>query len=353
VSKPNQRYISLSTAISDWIEDYQFDEPIEEEILTKWITDILRQMQVENLLNNKITILDVDGYKAVLPEDLRMVCEVAYRLEPPKCGPKERLDKVTQWVQGTDEGCELEINVNCPDCHKTGCKEVGQNYVEVNVDKLWELQNPHMFSQYSSKFATVSRFGYGKSTYTPDFKLLKYGGGNPWNNSKLHLSDCANVHCHDCEHTYDFNTNNIEVSFKKGEVLISYMAVALDEKGDMLILDDSDVLEAVSDYVLYKYMRKMYFKEVKSRGNKDSNFYRAYKDSEQSHYRSLARARSKLTIPSYLDWIDFLKSNKYHKIDNAYSNILDGKSYQSRSGKHYGRTTAGLTNRNVYKDKRN
>ena len=352
MSNPNKRYLPLSTAISDWIEDFDFDEPIQEELLSKWINDILRQMEVENLLTHKITILDVVDYKAALPDDLKMVCEIAYRLDPPKCGPRERIEQVTQWVQGTDDGCELEINVNCPDCHRSTCRECGDNYVEVNVDKLWELQNPHLFSQYSSKFATVSRFGYGKSVYNPEFRLLSYGGGNPWNNINMHISGCANAYCRDCQETYDFNTNNIEVSFKKGEILVSYLAVKLDENGDRLILDDPDVFEAIGDYILYKYMKKSYFREVKNRGNKDSNFYRAYKDSQQAHYGSLGRVRSKLSIPSYMDWIDWLKSNKYYKIESAYCNILDGKGFSGNSGTEYGISSKGLTNRNVYRDRR-
>lgn len=310
-------YVPLSSAISDYIEDYQFDEEIDESLLTKWATDILRQLETDSLLCNKIAILDIVDYKVKLPEDFKMICEIAYRAEGEKCPPKRRSDKISQWVANTQDNCELEINVKC-DCGSTDCRDCDQNHIEIDVDRMWELANP--WYNYSSRFARVSRFGEGKSSYTSEFKLLKYDGNSPWSGIQLHLNDCANVHCPNCEHTYRFHTNNIEVnSIKKGEVLISYLASVRDENGDIQIPDDPIVIEAVGDYILYKMMRKDYFA-----GGKEAKDYRAYKDAEQVHYTSLGRARSKLDTPSYQTFTQWLKNNRYSKMQDAYCNLLDG-----------------------------
>lgn len=319
----NLNYIPLSSAISDYLEDYDSSDSLKEDLLYKWTIDILKQINTDEQLTNKVMILDVSGYKVELPDDFKTICEVAYRQKQDDCSPKARVEKISQWVQKADDGCELEINVNCPDCHESTCVDCDKNYVEVEVDRIWELSNPQY--HYLGKFSRVGHFGKGDqhSAYSNTFQLLSYKGDSKWSGLK-HIPECANVHCVDCEHSYEFIGNTIETSFKEGEILISYLARKTDEHGDLMIPDHPLVLEAIGDYIIFKMMKKDYVK------TKSSTDYRAYKDFQQVYEQSLMRARTKLQMPSFGDFSAWLKTNKYMKMDRAYESLIHGGSGVAR-----------------------
>lgn len=307
-------YVTKENIISDFVSDYEVD--LKEGLLHKWIDDITEQVCPDTTFINKVGFVDVKGFKAMKPKDIELVCEVAYRLDCPKDKTLQRRERVSQWVQQTDEGCEIEINLKCPTCHKTDCNGCGKacpDFVEVDVSRIWELNNP--FHNYMSKFGRVGSFGRGQSVYTPEFKLLKFKEDKAWRGLAKHLGECSNITC-DCEDSYYFTPSTIETTFKEGQLLLSYMARPSDDQGNLLIPDDPVIIEAVVDYLLYKTERKNYHK------TREAKDYRAYMDAERVHYASLGRARSKLQMPSFESWSEWLSKNRYHKIDSAYDNLL-------------------------------
>lgn len=306
-------YVPITEVIKDFVEDNDSTEvEIDEELLKKWALNVIELINTDQQLVHKIGLFDVRNYKVKKPEDFSMVCEVAYRLEPVKqtCS---RQEQIVQWVQGTDSDCELEINVVCPKCKKTGCTECGQNTAIVDVDRIWEQSNA--FLHHINKYSTVSRFGRGKSVYDPNFKLLRFAGGD-WDGISRHFPNCMNLQETE-NHTYSFNPPNIELSFEKGEILLSYLAKKTDGKGDLMVPDHPTVYEAVLDYLTYKWHRKIYFK------TKRSEDYRAYKDAQQMSEVSIGRSRSALQIPGFQEFSAWLRKNKYYRVNNAYDNLLN------------------------------
>ena len=306
-------HISIMAAIQDFVEDHDLDETeIDEELLKKWALTVINLIKTDQQLVQKVALLDVRNYKVKSPIDFEMVCEVSYRLDKPDDCPSNQ-QQISQWVQGTEEGCELEINIVCPKCHKTGCTECGQNEVVVDVDRIWEQSNAYL--NHITKYSRVSRFGQGTSTHTPEFRLLSYAKSG-YEGISRHFPNCMNLK-EQCEHSYSLNLPNIELSFEKGEILLSYLAKQLDENGDLMIPNHELVFEAIVDYLTYKWHRKVYFR---SREVKD---YRAYKDAQAMSDISIGRARSALQIPGFQEFTAWLKNNKYYKIDNAYDNLMN------------------------------
>ena len=306
-------YLPISSVISDYLEDYDTSS-LKEEVLFKWAIDIVDQIITDQQLVNKVMLLDVRGHKAELPKDFQTVCEVAYRKKQPKTS-NSRIEKVSKWIQQTDNDCQLEISVNCPDCHNENCDECDKNYIEVEVDKIWQLSNPQY--HYLNKFSRAGHFGKGdqSSVYSDEFKLLKYSGSNQWSGIK-HIPECANVHCEDCEESYEFVGRNIETSFREGTLLVSYLAKKTDKFGDLMVPDHPLVLETISDYIIYKMMKRDYVKTKKAED------YRALKEFEQSYERSLMRARTTIGMFSYNDYSEWLKNNKYSRMDASYDRLI-------------------------------
>jgi len=315
------RYINIKTAIGEFIEDLDLQEKeIDEDLLVRQAEDAVRYFVTDEQTIHKIVILDVHNYKADCPNDFLINCEIAYRLEKPEgCGTRKQ--QITKFAQSTAEGCELEISVSCPKCHKTECKGCGQDAVVVEVDRIWEMANSHYY--HSTRFMSdrgVQSFGRGEypSVYSDTFQLMK-PSTNDWFQIDKHLPDCANVHCQECKETYRFQDPNIEVSFRKGEILLAYLARPTDEDGNLLVPNDHRAFEAIQDYLTMKMCKKEYFSDKENRA-----YYIAYKDAKQDWTQSAARARSALQIPSHEDWMAWINNNPYNKTDRAYDKRIRG-----------------------------
>jgi hypothetical protein len=60
--------------------------------------------------------------------------------------------------------------------------------------------------------------------------------------------------CNNCTYEFHLSPGGVfTTSFRTGQLNISYLAVPVDEDGDILIPDDETVKEALTHYVLYKY----------------------------------------------------------------------------------------------------
>ena len=216
-------YIPVDVAIGEYIEDFDIKEnEIDEVLLKKWALDAVDMVSTTEQLVHKIALLDVQDYRTELPEDFDLLCEISYRLEPPKdCYTKKT--QITKFAQKTAEGCELDIHVKCPKCHKSECDGCGQNSVIVDVDRIWEMSNSHYY--YPTRFMSprgVQTFGRGEysSVYSDKFKLLRPTINN-WFQLQQQIPHCVNAHCKDCEESYMIEKPDIKVSFKEGEVFTS------------------------------------------------------------------------------------------------------------------------------------
>lgn len=309
-------FLPITTIVADFIEDMGFEQKdLDDSLFTKWAIDATKLIHTDEQLCHQIALLDVKNYKAELPDDTKIMCEVAYRIPPKEeegCGPKS--ERVIQYLQKTADDCELEINLKCPKCKKFECNGCGSGDVVVDVDRIWEMSNQHI--HYSSKFMTVSHFGKGSSTHTPEFQLAKYVDHN-WGGIQ-HLPKCMNLQCDNCTVEYSIKYPNIEVSFEEGELLVSYLGQVLDEEGNIMVPDHPSVIEAITDHITFKYFRKEY------NNSKDMADYRAYVDARNSRDASIARARSAIQIPSPQAWMQkAYNSSLYGKMDLAYKDMIE------------------------------
>lgn len=324
---------SIKTAVSDFVEEMDLKtEEVDESLLKKWALGATKWILTDIQYEHKVILLNIENYKAKLPDDFMMVCEASYRYYRDDCSTKERRDRIVQWVQGTyDEDCHLEINAICSKCKKTNCS-CDTGAVVVDVDRIWEMAHPEIYYRHYTK---IGRFGYGKSVYNPKFNLLQYAS-NDFFGVGNHIPGCACLQCPECVETYRLNSPNIEVSFETGELLLAYLAVRTDENGDLMVPDHEDVFDAISNHLRHKWYLKLYTKSRDDKDFRDANFFK------QEREVSIGRARSALQIPSFVEFSNWLKKNRYYKANSAYENLMEnGRPFIQREYH---------TSRNKYKD---
>lgn len=322
----NTEFISIRTSLADFYEDNKIkQQDVNEDELLKWATDKGMDLMPSALLRPSVAWVDVNNYKGNKPKNLQIVLEMAYRLDCPKMTCGQRGYQITQWIQGTEEGCELEINLVCPACHKTGCG-CNEDEIIVDIGTGWDVNHPE---QYYDQYVKVGRFGYGTSVYDPNWKILCYSD-NRYHGLNQHLPGCASTYCVECPHSYRLDTPTIETSFEEGEILVSYLGRILDETGEIMIPDHRDVREAMLQYLTYKYFRGLYLLK------RDPSDKDIYLEAKQLMREATDSARAKLTMPSFKEFSRFWAKNKWSKIDSAYENLLDGKYLGGGRGHHGG-----------------
>lgn len=307
-------YVSIHTVLPDFYEDNNIvQKDVDESLLIKWAEDKIQDISTDRQLSHKLAWLSVYNYKADLPSDLAIINEIAYRKEPPKNSCDTRGYEIVQYAQQTHEGCNLEMNVVCPACHKTGCN-CHTDGVVVDINTAFEVSHPEM---YYSKYLRVGRFGYGNSIYSPDWKILCHTDNN-WFGLNKHLPGCANIHCKECPDTYRLDPPIIETSFEEGEILLSYMGRMTDANGDIMIPKHRDVFEAILQYLTYKWYRREFMMR------RDPSDRAIYQEALALSDRATDKAIARIGMPSFDEFSKFWANNKWAKMDNAYQNLMQG-----------------------------
>lgn len=301
--------ISISNVIGDWVSDNGLEhEEVDESVLVKWGIDALGMMNLVEQLRYRIVLLQVEHSRATLPLDFKTLLQAAANV---KCDRfvKTKREQIVEWVQGTyEKDCHLKINLVCDKCKKDertcGCEKTAPR-IEVDVDRIWEMAHPEI---YYKSYQRIGRFGYGPqpgSMFTPKFELMR-ATTQDFHKVDLILGDCPNIDCKDCERTFRIEPPYLEVDFDSGEVLLSYLGRALDDKGDPLIPDHPDVLEAIQNHIDYKWYNRVWKKS-------NDQFARIKKDEAlQSREINMGIAKSVVETPEFTEvnaWIH----NQFYK----------------------------------------
>lgn len=346
-------YIHIDNIIQDWVEDTGIVDmkELDETLLIKWTTDAVNMIPLPDNNVHKVAIIQVDNYKATLPEDFLFLQAAAASVwkDLNKCKPTKR-EQIVQWTQKTGD-CELEINLVCPKCHTESCT-CDYKSVSVPVDRIWEQSHPQIYYQ---KYMKLGRVGYGDQPfYDPDtgllishpdrieekFKLMKYQS-NDFFRLGYFLGDCPNVSCEDCVNQFRIDLPFIEVDFPRGEILLSYVGRKTDENGDVMVPDHPDMIDAVLNHLTYKWFAREANRNINN-PNKSAQAYKAFsREAKAEREDSFGKFRTYVTIPDIHDFQNWLENSwlkripNHHKKDQAnrlsrdqyqrYDNMLDNK----------------------------
>lgn len=293
-------FISAKAGVREYLRLSGHKGEINKSDILAWTNDAVSRIVSDEQLIHKIKVFEVVDYKTELPDDFVNVIQAAYLITDDSV--KHLVEEVCAF---TDKqlGCQVDIKLNCPKCHKSKC-ECGTNEIYVDVDRLWRSAHPEHVAAYMQHF-----YNYGgtnkKSFYSDRFQLMR-----PATSSFFHIKNCVNIDF-DSEIQYTIQPPNLITNFKEGKVLLSYFARRVDEEGYLLVPDEPVVFEAIAWYIQEKMLYRKYMEDY------SMALYRAWQDAFQLREKFIARAHSQLQIPSPDVWQTFVK-RFIHRVKPAY-----------------------------------
>lgn len=186
--------------------------------------------------DEKIALLKLENFKAKLPQDFRKVQVVAYMWDQPT-------NTEVKGFSETDPVAEITEN------------PVTDYEYDYNAAHIARIQNQGIVNNYNLYTGLLNSIVQQKK-----FTLLR-PLSTPFT-QKQHCTWCPNLSS-TCDDTYTITKDGTMISsIEEGYVCVSYLGEPIDENGDLLILDDSDIQNALATYVMFKlWETKMHMHE--------------------------------------------------------------------------------------------
>lgn len=302
-------FVGIETAIEEYISFSGDEGRIDKPLILKVANDIIEKVATSEQDSQKVVLLKIEDYKALLPRDFKKVIQVLYR--EAFNGFIQR-EEVVEWVTKTYDGtgCEFVVSKECPNCD-------GSEVVKVEIDRRWDQAHPeyhynHMKSFYSH--GGLRRGGGVSSIFDPNFRIMKYAQHNFFN-ADLHVKGCLNLDTRllaDESVEYKLDLPYLRSSSKDGWVLISYFSHKTDDNGYRLIPNRPEVFEAIKWSVEATMLYRLF------RRTKDRAFEASARYAQQMADNKIARAREVLDTPDFQAWSSFL-DNHWNKIYPYYN----------------------------------
>ncbi len=295
-------FVSAKSAVKEFLRNSGHAGELDRTDILAWANDAVSLFITDEQLLHKIILLDVKNYKAELPKDFKSIIQAGYKLEEAKSCTQLKTEivqfKQKQW------GCDLEITVKCPKCHKVECSCNEPSYV-VDIDRMWANAHPEHMMAYAKHFYSYGKTYSDSCCYHDDYRLMRPNSAS-FHNLEYHIGNCINLNL-DCEVNYIVDLPNIVVNFKEGKILLAYLARHSDEDGYLMIPDTARAHEAVYRYVQEKMLYKKYLEDF------SQNVRIAWQTSVELKERAISRARAELQMPEFDEFQSFV-SKFIHKV---------------------------------------
>lgn len=251
------KYTSIDRVFSKIYRDVGI-ENIDESQVIEWAGEALEHIGAITLYEEAIAYLEVRNHQAELPIGLHSIIQVA---------------RNNKW-ENTDKICPANVILDCPICTDTSCKLTEEEVL--NSESKCDIEDTPLVLDCDGKIVGNYELAY----YRPYFDLQYWY--KDWKNSKLYQTDFTPVRL--ANHTffgtlveqedesvysktrgsiqdeYTIVENMIRTSFKEGGIVISYNRQKIDpETGYPMIPDEVSVIQAITYYITWKYMQRMWY----------------------------------------------------------------------------------------------
>lgn len=231
------KYISFDTIMSRVLRDLGMK--VERTDVLEWTADLMEYLNLPVLFEERVAFVAVKDYKAVLPDELRAIIQIAksssLQVTPEKCA--------LQILEEVEEEEEVEIKICEQDCEGNTYEEgtrSGPRFgpwvdLQFNYDPLcgalrrhreWEPVRLSSHSFYESLVCTLSDGLYEESQWE-----------------------------------YSVKGETLLFNFREGVVAIAYVSYRTDENGMFMIPDDAHFINAAVARVRYMAAQRMYDRE--------------------------------------------------------------------------------------------
>ncbi|MBQ1668359.1 MAG: hypothetical protein II063_10330 [Prevotella sp.] len=226
-------YIPIYSVISDIYRDLGIDD-ISEADAIEWGVRALKFMDVHGVHDINTEFIEVENYQCPLPSRAHQVLQIA-RHNSEKKLPKKPAQMFYE-VPDNKCGCSEPQPVSGCGCQQPPTTRlcVCQSYVN-----NWGFYMPFVINR--------------RCRERREWTLVM-----PTNNNFFGLGRCERA-VSDKFDEYSIDNGRVLFSFKKGIVAISYEAYRSDENGVPLIPDDVSATEAITKFIIMKYMQRQWY----------------------------------------------------------------------------------------------
>lgn len=242
----------------------------EDGYVMEYAAQAMDALEIHQNYDNKVCLIKVTDHQASLPSDFKFIQALTYMEQQPT--EYETNDVITTLSKSiVDDGdtitTTLTTQITEPD---------------PNVDN----QNHILRIQYQGVLNSY-RIWAESDAFQNNFVLLRMV--NKSHSLAMHCNDCPNIHC-DYKDYYQVNmSGQIITSIKDGYLCLFYLAKKKNDRGEFMIPDDFDVLNAIAAYIKFKYMEDMAFSRQKG-------YYGAYERELQKWELLSAKVRGKFMM---------------------------------------------------------
>lgn len=264
----NLTYTSVDRILSKIYRDLGIEE-IDESQVIEWTGEALEHIGAISLYEEAIAYLEINNYQAELPRGLHSIIQVA---------------RNNKWEKTEEKICPANVILDCPLNEVNDCNLPIQEEKLLNEESKCDMEDIPIILDCNGKLIGDYEVAY----YRPYFDLQYWY--RDWRCSRLYKNDFTPIRL--ANHTlfgtlveqedesvysqtrhyqdeYDIIENIIRTSFKEGGIVISYNRQKLDPTtGYPMIPDDISVIQAITYYITWKYMQRMWYMGREGYGDK-------------------------------------------------------------------------------------
>lgn len=245
------KYVPLDRILAKLYRDIGLAEISEVDVI-EWCGEALDLIGTVTMYQRIISIADIDNYSVELPIGLQYIDQVAINMGK-KLDTKKIKNAIEQSEVSSNNKILTEQDVDGyvptvrPQAEDTDTSDMGQTGSDISSDS-WQFRNIYYpFTNLPYTSYTILR---------QQFVPLRLANHSLFGSLVMH--EDSNMVFNMSE--YSVVDNMLRFSFKDGQILISYYRQPLDEKtGYPLIPDITSVIQAVTSYVVYKWMQRNWY----------------------------------------------------------------------------------------------
>jgi len=192
----------------------------------------------------------------------------------------ETITQLLSWIYTGYQGLEVP-QANKQHCciydiknHKTKlCSDV-KNIISVTLYD--EQQIPFTLDEYieednlqncNNNYLIAHKLFLTSENYINSFLPMKYVGNMHTN---ILSKNCCNLYCNTCNNTFSIDENKLlTTNVKDGQICVVYNSHVRDDEGNMMIIDNVDVIEYLKSYVTVQHLRNRALREERIIGMLD------------------------------------------------------------------------------------
>jgi hypothetical protein len=283
-------FISSKVILNEFKSHLGYTGEINERDIKRWASDAAERFVGASQLYHKLALIRINNYSGSLPEGFDSVVQAAYVVELPE---KLKQKEVVEWVKnvaGSD--CKIVVSVECPRCGEDSVCTCSDMPLVLDVDQIYASANPDLYTRNMKHFYSSHKVGDtpAASAYNSKFVLMRRTSNSMFGNQYF-IPGCININLNSPVE-YDIQPPKMILNFDTGWVLLSYLALPLDEEGYRMIPDHPLAIEAVAAFIRERIMSAKFGNT--GHPNDRVNHQYAYQLKESA----IGRARDNFEFPS-------------------------------------------------------